>query len=129
MAPVANDRSVVDFRVRRADVDPYGIVHHPNYVIWMEEAGAAHVSAIAATWWPDGGVDVSRWRLVAVDCRYIHALTWGDHVQVTTTTQAVDEPDGSVQVTLRQTAVNLGRHERSFEGRLAMSFDRREHAR
>ena len=38
MEPAPAERSAVRFRVRYAETDQMGIVHHANYLVWMEVA-------------------------------------------------------------------------------------------
>lgn len=70
-------------RVRYGETDQMGVVYHPNYIIWFNEARDALLTEI--------GINVAeaerrggyRFPVIKVACRYLYSARYGDEVVVT----------------------------------------------
>ena len=71
-------------KVQYYETDKMGIVHHSNYVRWMEEA---RVDFFAKVGWPYEKLEEIGFvsPVVAVECRYRHPSRFGDEVTVDVT--------------------------------------------
>lgn len=70
-------------RVRYADTDQMGVVHHANYLAYLEEARTDFMEALG---WPYAEIERAGWGLVvrSVSLRYRAPAHYGDTLQVTT---------------------------------------------
>ena len=69
-------------RVHYYETDKMAVVHHSNYIRWMEEARVAYLEAIGAGF---AGME-SRGVLspvVALECRYLRPCRFDDRVRIT----------------------------------------------
>ncbi len=69
-------------KVQYYETDKMGIVHHSNYVRWMEEARVAFLEYIGASFvsLEDMGI-VSP--VLTIDCRFVDMTRFGDSVDIT----------------------------------------------
>jgi len=75
-------------RVRYADTDQMGIVHHANYLAYLEEARTGLMESLG---WSYAEVERSGWGLVVrrVELRYRSPARYGDALQVRTRVEAL----------------------------------------
>ena len=68
-------------KVHYYETDKMGIVHHSNYIRWMEEARVAFLDEIGAGF---AGMEARGVYspVVSVDCRYLHPCRFDDRVRI-----------------------------------------------
>lgn len=75
------DMDLYTHKVQYYETDRMGITHHSNYVRWMEEA---RMDLLDRMGWSYGRLEASGVGspVLAVNCRYKHATTYGDVVSI-----------------------------------------------
>ncbi len=94
--------TTVDIEVRYAETDQMGVVHHANYLVWLELARTHHCSAQGIEY---AEIERRGYLLMVIEAklRYRQPAHYGDPIQVTCTT----EKAGSRGVTFSYQVRNL----------------------
>ena len=69
-------------RVHYYETDKMGVVHHSNYIRWMEEARVAYLDRIGAGF---AGMEARGVLspVIGVDCRYLRPCRFDDRIRIT----------------------------------------------
>ena len=83
MAPTDHDVCQTTFRIRYAETDNMGLVHHAVYLIWFEEGRSAYIRERG---WSYADIEESGYFLVAAElkARYLKATRYDQLVTVKT---------------------------------------------
>jgi len=74
------ERSEVRFRVRYAETDQMGIVHHANYLVWMEMARTELCRLRGITYREMEQRSGLHLVVAEVRCRYLHPARYDDEI-------------------------------------------------
>lgn len=71
-------------RVRYGETDQMGVVYHPNYLVWFNDARDAVIASLglSADGLERGGL---RFPVIEASCRYRHSARYGDDILVMAT--------------------------------------------
>ena len=83
MAPPDRETCQTTFRIRYAETDNMGVVHHAVYLVWFEEGRSAYIREKG---WSYADIEGSGYFLVAADlsARYLKATHYDQEVTVKT---------------------------------------------
>lgn len=83
MPPPEDEACQTTFRIRYAETDNMGLVHHAVYLVWFEEGRSAYIRARG---WSYADIEASGYYLVAADlaARYLRATRYDQEVTVMT---------------------------------------------
>jgi len=82
--PVSPSHAVTRVRVRYAETDQMGVVHHASYLIWMEVARVDYCKQAGFRYKDledDHGVLLA---VTEVDCRYLSPARYDDEIEIVT---------------------------------------------
>ncbi len=99
MKIVSNSISNNVFSVRMDDVDPYNIVHHSVYLIWLEECWNIHIKEFLKS---DILIDLNNYYVIDLRCKYINSVTLNDTVKVYTTILDISRKADCVIISFKQ---------------------------
>lgn len=88
------------FNVRMHDVDPYNIVHHSVYLIWLEECWNTHIKELPKS--DIYNIDLNDYQVIDLKCKYINSVTLNDVVNVYTTIVNTSRNKNCVIISFKQ---------------------------
>lgn len=87
------------FNAKSHDIDPYNIVHHAVYLIWMEECWVKHIRNLVNI---DLHIDLNDYLVVNLKCKYINSIFLNDVVKIYTVITEIFESNEYVTVSFNQ---------------------------
>ncbi len=89
LAPVTSHEARV--RVRYAETDQMGVVHHANYLVWMEVARVDFCTALGFRYRDMEEADGVFIAVVESNCRYLRPARFDDEIAIRATITSVNQ--------------------------------------
>lgn len=110
-------KSITELKVRYAETDQMGIVHHSNYYVYFEAAREDFIAG-AGIEYKDMETQGIMMPLVETQCRYMEGAKYGDMLVIETTMQELSP----VKVELQYNVIRKGDGKLLAKGKTVQAF-------